>query len=121
MFENPLATGKTRPVILIEARGSQWRTLGLTTNPRYRDGGPRVAVPYPYAVGLRKAGWLWGDRLCWVSAIDVENHIGWVDQELARSVASLLRLHGPAADVLVAAAREHHGRDRNTTDSRGTS
>src|SRR5205085_11602366 len=52
--EDRLATGKTSPVILIDSGGSQSRALGLTTNPRYRDGSRRTAVPHPQAVGLHK-------------------------------------------------------------------
>jgi hypothetical protein len=108
-LENPTATGKARPVILIESRGSAWRTMGLTTNPRYRDGSPRVAIPDPWAVGLKAPGWLWSDRLCWTSGIDVLDHLGWVDEALVFDVIELADIAGPAIQGLLATAREHHG------------
>ena len=114
-LEDPKAAGKSRPVILIEVRGSAWRTMGLTTNPRYRDGSPRVPIPDSRAVGLRLPGWLWGDRLCWVSGIDIEGHIGWVDESLSMAVAGLARLHGATLDELLAAGRRHHERARSVT------
>jgi hypothetical protein len=107
-LENPKATGKTRPVILIEASGSAWRTMGLTTNSRYRDSSPRVAIPDAAIVGLRLPGWLWGGRLCWLAGIDIENHIGWVDGALALEVARLAALDEPTTSTLLSAAAEHH-------------
>lgn len=107
-LENPNATGKARPVILIEARGSAWRTMGLTTNPRYRDGSPRIPIPHSGAVGLKLPGWLWSERLCWLSGIDIESHIGWVDEALASVVVRLAVLSEPTTLALVATAREHH-------------
>jgi len=108
-LENPLATGKARPVILVEQHGSAWKTLGLTTNPHHRDGSPRVAIPAPLKVGLKKPGWLWGGRLCWTSGIDVGDHIGWVDLPLAFEVIKLAQLDGSVGKHLLASAREHHG------------
>lgn len=108
-LENPTATGKARPVILIEPRGYAWKTMGLTTNPRHRDGAPRVAIPDPFAVGLKAPGWLWSDRLPWTSGIDILDHIGWVDQALAFDVIKLAGLEGHTIKTLLAAAREHHG------------
>jgi hypothetical protein len=107
--ENPLARGKTRPVILVEPDGWAWRTIGLTTRPRHYDGTPRVAVPNHSAVGLRFPGWLWSGKLCFTSGLDVQNHIGWVDMPLAFEVIKLAGLRGPTIRELLAAAREHHG------------
>jgi len=107
-LENPAATGKSRPVVLIESKGSTWRTMGLTTNPRYRDGRPRVAIPNPGAVGLKSQGWLWGNRLAWTAGIDIGDHIGWVDEALAFDVIELAGLQGQAIQGLLAAARDHH-------------
>src|SRR5712691_3443981 len=77
-LENPSATGKARPVILIESHGSAWKTMGLTTRSHYRDGSPRVVIPDPWAVGLKAPGWLWSDKLCWTSGLDIGDHIGWL-------------------------------------------
>lgn len=114
-LENPNAAGKSRPGILIEARGSAWRTMGLTTNPRYRDGSPRIPIPDSRSVGLRLPGWLWGNRLCWVSGIDIESHIGWVDEPLSTAVAGLAHLNGATVDKLLASACRYHERLPSTT------
>ncbi len=107
-LENPNARGKSRPVILVEPRGAAWKTMGLTTNPRYRDGRSRVSIPDPWAVGLRAPGWLWGDRLPWTAGIDIREHIGWVDPALAFQVIKLAGLQGGISKTLLDAAREHH-------------
>jgi hypothetical protein len=111
-LESSRATGKLRPVILIQAQGSQWKTMGLTTKPFYRDGSPRVLVPNPGAVGLTGQGWLWSGRPCWVSGIDVFDHIGWVDVPLAFEVIKLAGFEGAVLKSLLVAAREHHGHAR---------
>ena len=108
-IENPLARGKARPVILIEASGWAWKTLGLTTRPHHRDGTARVAIPSARAVGLKQPGWLWSGKLCFTSGIDIQDHIGWVDVPLAFEVIKLAGLRGPTIHELLAAAREHHG------------
>jgi hypothetical protein len=107
-LEDRAATGKFRPVVLLEARGSQWRTMGLTTNPSYRDGSARVPIPNPRAVGLTRPGWLWGDRLAWTSGIDIGDHIGWVDEALAARVIALAHLQGSAGERLLDQARRRH-------------
>jgi hypothetical protein len=107
-LENPGATGKFRPVILIEARGSQWHTMGLTTNPCYRDGSPRVGIPDPEAVGLERPGWLWGERLAWSATLDITDHIGWVEEALALEVIELAGLRGTVVGDLLGACDEHH-------------
>src|SRR5437899_200892 len=108
-LENRAATGKARPVILIESSGSLWTTMGLTTNPRYRNGAPRVPINDPAAVGLRAEGWLWGDRLTSTTALDIFDHIGWIDEALAFDVIELGGLEGPTANQLVEAAYREHG------------
>jgi len=118
-LENPSATGKVRPVILVDSKGSQWRAMGLTTNPRYRDGSPRVAIPDPSSVGLRAPGWLWGRNLTWVASIDVHDHIGWVDRSLAYEVIDIATLTVPAAHQLYEAVDEHHAESGPTNSSRG--
>jgi hypothetical protein len=107
-IENPAAHGKSRPVILIEADGYGWRTIGLTTRPRHLDGTPRVQIPNARGVGLRQPGWLWSGRLCATSGIDIGDHIGWVDQALVFEVARLAGLDGPTIKTLLLAALTHH-------------
>jgi len=107
-IENPSANGKTRPVILIEPRGGAWGTLGLTTRSHHRDGTPRVAIPSPTRVGLQRPGWLWSGKVTWTSGIDIEDHIGWVNQALVFEVAKLAALDGPTIKQLLVAALAHH-------------
>lgn len=105
-FENRRSQGKMRPVVLVERDGGHFRTMGLTTNETYRDGSPRTPIPDPAAVGLRGRGYLWGDRLTNVSAIDIGDHIGWVDAALAEAIVSQAQdLGADAARRLLAAAR----------------
>lgn len=113
-IENPTATGKARPVILVEPSGWAWKTMGLTTRPRHYDGAPRVAIPDPHAVGLKFPGWLWSGKLCFTSGIDIQDHIGWVDLPLAFEVIKLAGLAGPTIHELLAAARTHHGTPART-------
>jgi hypothetical protein len=79
--------------------------MGLTTNPRYRDGVERVAIPDPHAVGLRGRGWLWGDRLANVSVLDIGPRIGQVDVAMAEAIIALAHLDGTDAVALRRAAR----------------
>lgn len=99
-LENRSAVGKRRPAVLIRRVNGHWVTMGLTTNPRYRDGTPRVQIPNPGAVGLRGPGWLWGSRLANVSALDVDRTIGHVDKALAEAVIDLARLAETDANIL---------------------
>lgn len=108
-LENPLATGKSRPVVLIEPQGWAWKTIGLTTNPRHRDGMPRIAIPNPSAVGLKRPGWIWSGRACTTTGLDIDGHIGWIDAALLVKIAKLAGLSGPTIKPLLAAVREHHG------------
>jgi len=107
---NPADLGRIRPAILIEPEGSFWQAVSLTSNPRYRDGNPRLAVPDARAVGLRSPGWLWSRNLGLVSDLDIQEHIGWVDHGLAEAVIDLVGLEGASAHGLLCAADRHHRR-----------
>jgi hypothetical protein len=108
-LENPLATGKSRPVVLIEQQGWAWKTIGLTTNPRHRDGTPRIPIPDSWAVGLKRPGWIWSGRLCSTTGLDIDGHVGWADAGLVFEIAKLAGLPGATIKPLLAAVREHHG------------
>lgn len=103
-FENPHSKGKNRPFVLVRRVDGHWCGMGLTSNPRYRTGAPRVAVPNPIAVGLRGPGFLWGDRLTGVSVFDIHGVFGVVDTALAEAVISLAHLGGADAAALREAA-----------------
>lgn len=106
-IENRFATGKERPAVLVRRDGGHWVTMGLTTRDKYLDGSPRQSIPNPRAVGLKGPGYLWGDRLTNVSAVDVGDHIGWVDEALAELIIRFARLGKLDASALrSAAARE---------------
>lgn len=104
-LENRQTTGKRRPAVLVRRENGHWRTMGLTTNPRYRDGGERVAIPNPGAVGLRGPGWLWGNRLANVAALDVERCVGRVDEAMAEAIIELAALEADDAVALQDAAK----------------
>lgn len=105
-LENPSCTGKARPVVLVRREGARWHVMGLTTKAHYANGSPRAAVPNPAAVGLHSRGYLWGERLTGVSALDVDAHIGWVDRELADLIVAQASLSPSDAAVLMLAALE---------------
>jgi hypothetical protein len=107
-LENRASVGKDRPVVVVEREGGHYRTVGLTTRTQYRDGGARVAIPNPRRVGLSGPGFLWGNKLTNVSSMDLGDHIGWADPELAEAVIELAGLDGEAAERLREAARRHH-------------
>jgi hypothetical protein len=86
-LENRNSRGKVRPAVLIEENGGHWLVAGLTTRPRRQNGEPRVAIPNPFAVGLRGPGYLWGNRLHNVSKIDLDGTIGHADAALALLIA----------------------------------
>lgn len=103
-LENPNCKGKLRPVVLVERVSGHWRVMGLTTNPRYRTGMARVAVPDPAHVGLRGPSYLWGRNLTSVCVLDLERPIDWCDPLLAEAVADLAQLRRPLRNELIAAA-----------------
>lgn len=107
-IENPHARGKLKPIILIEPDGWAWKSIGLTTRPRHRDGKPRTAIPNARAVGPQQPGWLWSGNLCTTSGIDIGDHIGWIDQALVFEVAKLAGLEGLTIKTLLVAALTHH-------------
>lgn len=107
-LENSAARGKRRPAVLLYRCDGHWMTMGLTSNPHFRDGTPRVAIPSPEHVGLKGSGYLWGDRATRVSALDLGDHIGWVDQQLAERIISHAKLYGYVADVLREVADRFH-------------
>lgn len=79
--------------------------MGLTTNPCFRGGSPRPTIPNPSRIGLSKPGYLWGDRLTRVSAIDIGDHIGYADPALVELIIWSTGIHGWWAENL----RGHHG------------
>lgn len=104
-FENRRSRGKARPAVLVRRERSQWLIIGLTTNPRFRDGSPRTPIPNPQVVGLPKPGFLWGDNLTRIGVLDVRDHIGWVDDDLAELIAIKAGLSDTDAAAVFAAAR----------------
>ncbi len=103
-FENRNSKGKYRPFVLVCRIEGHWRGMGLTTNAHYASGKQRVEIPDPAEVGLNGPGFLWGDQLTNVSAIDIDRTIGKVTLALAEAVISLAGLYGPYAATLRNAA-----------------
>jgi hypothetical protein len=104
-LENRHTAGKRRPAVLIRRENGHWKTMGLTTNPRYLGGGERVAIPNPCEVGLRGPGYLWGNRLANVAAVDVDRCLGQVDDALANAIIDLVGLDPSDAAALHDAAK----------------
>ena len=80
--EDPTASGKQRPTLLVSDHGLWWRVMGLTTKRHYADGSSRTSIPDPLAVGLHGPGYLWGDRLTRIRTSDIGIHIGFADRQL---------------------------------------
>jgi hypothetical protein len=100
-FENPKSVGKVRPAVLVEREGGHWWVMGLTSKSHYQSGKPRTPVPDPARVGLAGPGYLWGDRLTSVSALDVRKPLGWCDRALAEMISSVARLQDDLREDLV--------------------
>lgn len=91
-LENRAARGKYRPMVVIRREDGHLRALGLTTNPAFRSGVPRIAIPNPTSVGLYKPGYLWGDRLTCIYVGDVEKHLGMADRALLEAIFASVNL-----------------------------
>ena len=91
-LEDRASRGKFRPMVVIRREDGHLRALGLTTNPAFLDGTPRVAIPNPTSVGLLKRGFLWGDRLTRIYVGDVEKHLGMADRALVEAIIGHVHL-----------------------------
>lgn len=103
-IEDRSSRGKLRPFILVNRVDGHWRGMGLTTNPRYASGLPRLPIPNFQNVGLNRPGYLWGDRLTNVAVLDIHATIGRVDTALADAVIALVGLRGEDATAVNASA-----------------
>jgi hypothetical protein len=108
-LENPDATGKIRPVVLVEGDSRTWRVMGLTTNDSYASGSPRVSIPDWYSVGLSGPGYLWGGKLTRITTESVHGFIGWSDEPLIEAIVSVAvaDLSSGEIDGLRTSARLH--------------
>ncbi len=91
-LENRASKGKYRPMVVIRREDGHLRALGLTTNPAFRSGLPRIAIPNPTSVGLYKPGYLWGDRLTRIYVGDAEKHLGMADPALLEAIFANVNL-----------------------------
>ena len=91
-FQNPACTSKPRPAILLRRQGNSWLIMGLTTNPAYADGQPRVPIDSPAALNLQGPTFLWGrpTRIC---SIDILDHQGWIDEPTATTLTAAHPTH----------------------------
>lgn len=106
--ENPLCRGKRRPCIVVERQQGQVWIVGLTTETHFRNGLPRVPVPTLPHLGLTRRSHLWGDALTRVSALDIEDHIGWVTPHLAELACEHVKMTVQQAESLRQAAVSAH-------------
>jgi hypothetical protein len=81
-LENPNATLKYRPVVILRAGQCQHWIAGLTTQPVFKTtGDPRVLLPVSDDCALCGQSYLWSPRATRVSRIDVRSHIGWISHD----------------------------------------
>ena len=88
MVENPDATEKVRPVILVE-RGESggWWYMGLTTNPSYAAAGGRDPLPDFRRFGFDRQGYLWADHLNWFEDDKIRYHQSWITTDVVGLMA----------------------------------
>lgn len=92
-IEDQGAKGKVRPGILVERVDGHWRSIPLTSQSCYfTTGMPRLVLPEWRELGLYEPSYLWSPRPCDVSAIDIFNHIGWVNETTLTMLQSQCRL-----------------------------
>lgn len=104
-FENPAATGKDRPVVVIEVTDRGVLVVGLTTQPSYKTTGePRVGVPNWCAVGLLGPGFIWGSRLTRIDSADLYRKIGRADASLVKCIEKTVHLTHAQRHLLALAA-----------------
>ena len=99
-LENRSSTGKLRPMFVIRRDAGHIRAVGLTTNPRFSSGTPRLAIPNPIAQGLRGPSYLWGEYVTLISVLDVEKHLGWADAALLAVISEAVNLSDNDRDIL---------------------
>jgi hypothetical protein len=112
-LEDRNSTGKWRPVVILEPGHCQHRVVGLTGQPCYKTTGQaRVAIPNPAACGLSGGGFIWSSRPYRCSRIDLGDHIGWADGELAAVIANMVEADWNVIDrMLDAVAKRSLGGD----------
>lgn len=99
-LEDPGASGKARPVVLLHRFDGRWNVMGLTTKASRIDGTPRDPVPDYGVVGLTGPGYLWG-RPVLIDALDVLSHVGWIDPLLAALIIERVPLSKTQVAMLV--------------------
>lgn len=110
-LEDPTSDRKPRPAIVLRNGECQHLVAGLTTQPIYKtSGGKRSEVPNPPACGLGKPGYLWSHRPTMLSRIDALKHLGWIDHETVKVIASTMKLTPAMFQDLWQAAERHHPR-----------
>lgn len=87
--ENPQATGKERPWVIVATESGQDIAVGLTTQSKYATtGASRPEVPDVASVGLPAGrSYLWSSRTVPLCRLGVRSHIGWVTAELVELIA----------------------------------
>lgn len=100
-FGNYLEAGvqcrrKVRPVILLRASDCQHTFAGLTTQPNYQTTTePRPMLPRCSSAGLtRFPSYLWSPRPAFISRLDLQKHLGWIDHQVVEFLAKHMNLDG---------------------------
>jgi len=110
-LEDPAAERKPRPAIVLSSGDCQHLIVGLTTQPKHKTTGmQRPAFPNPTACGLDRSGYLWSPRPTRLSRLDALKHLGWIDHETVKVMASTMKLSSAIFTDLWRAAEKHHPR-----------
>jgi hypothetical protein len=111
-LENPNASRKGRPMVVLSPGPCQHLVAGLTTKPFYKTtGAKRVRIPNPEACGLSAEGYLWSTRPARISRLDIRKHIGWVDDAMVDVIADTMHVQPEVIARLRSVAAEHHNPD----------
>ena len=113
-FGNYLEAGadcqrKARPAILLRPSECQHAFAGLTTKPHYlTSGDARPALPASESLGLDAAtSYLWSSRVSFISRLDVQKHLGWVDHAVVEFLSRHMHLDPITVATLYRAATIH--------------
>ena len=109
-LEDATHTGKVRPVILTRREGGHFWVCSLTTQPIHKTSGvPRRQILDPSRLGLAAPSFVWSSHLMRVSALDVGDHIGWIDHAALTLIAQVEHLWFGDLQRMREVASRHHG------------
>lgn len=91
-IENPYATGKARPALILCRRGGGYLVMGFTTKDTYADGAKRLVCPAHREMGMwGYRSFIWSLKPARVAGIDVSHKVGRVNDKLLKLIAKHAR------------------------------